>query len=170
MSSALSPRDEQPVLWADDPAPSPLLSDLHDLIDEPAEAPEEEVAGVADPRFLRAELERRVLAAAGEVESAEWALDRTREEAAWGGAEIGVGLDVEPVDSELETARWSLDQAVRRLHAELHRAARHGLPVEDIARAASLEPGEVGAVLAAPERASENTGAAGAAGGLAAVV
>ena len=41
--------------------------------------------------------------------------------------EIGVGLDVEPVDGALESARWSLDQAVCVLHDMMRWSASHGV-------------------------------------------
>lgn len=100
-----------------------------------------------DPRFRRAELVRRVFTAAGEVEAAEWALDQALDDAAVSDDEIGVGMDVAPVDGTLETARWALDQATSALHAEIRAASRHGVPLAVLAEASALEACELRAVL-----------------------
>lgn len=107
----------------------------------------DDVPGDPDVHFLHPALCRRVFTAAGEVEAAEWALDRTLADAS--DSEIGVGLDVEPVDGALESARWALDQAVDALHTEIAAAARHGVPVPLLAEASGLGAEEVHSVLGA---------------------
>lgn len=89
---------------------------------------------------------QRVFTAAGEVEAAEWALDQAHEAAA-SGEEVGIGLDVAPLDGALESARWALDRAVGTLHAELRCAARHGVPLVLLAEASATEVGELRSVL-----------------------
>lgn len=114
------------------------------------EAPVDAGDLAGDPRFHHAELVRRVFTAAGEVEAAEWALDQALDDAAASDDEIGVGLDVAPVDGTLETARWALDQATSTLHAEILAASRCGVPLEVLAEASALEICVLRAVLDAP--------------------
>ncbi len=104
-----------------------------------------------DPRFHHAELVRRVFTAAGEVEAAEWALDQALDDAAVSDDEIGVGMDIAPVDGTLETARWALDQATSALHAEIRAASRHGVPLAVLAEVSALEVRELHAVLDVPD-------------------
>lgn len=111
------------------------------------EAPADAGSLAGDPRFHHAELARRVFTAAGEVESAEWALDQALDDAAVSDDEIGVGLDIAPVDGALETARWALDQATSALHAEIRAASRHGVPLAVLAEVSALEVRELRAVL-----------------------
>lgn len=103
-----------------------------------------------DPRFHRAGLVQRVFTAAGEVEAAEWALDQALEAAA-SGEEVGVGVDVAPLDGALESARWVLDRAVDALHAEIRAAAHHGVPLALLAEASVTEVGEIRSVLGAAD-------------------
>lgn len=119
----------------------------------------ERPTGDGDPRFLHTVLLQRVFTAAGEVEAAEWELDQILDDAAVSGQEIGVGLDVGPVDGILESARWVLDQAVSTLHAEIRTAAHQGLPVVLLAEASALEAEEIRSVLAAaPQVARSSAG------------
>ncbi|MFI7585298.1 hypothetical protein ACH9DO_16125 [Kocuria sp. M1N1S27] len=114
---------------------------------------------VGDPRFRRAGLVQEVFTAAGEVEAAQWALDQVLEAAA-SGEEVGVGVDVAPLDGALESAHWALDRAVGVLHAELRAAAQHGVPLAVLTEASALELDEVRSVLgaAAPEGAALPSG------------
>lgn len=107
----------------------------------------DEVPEVDDVPFLHSALCQRVFTAAGEVEAAEWVLDGTLADAGASDGEIGVGLDVAPVDGALESARWALDQAVDALHAEIAAAARRGVPVPLLAEASGLDAEELGSVL-----------------------
>lgn len=136
------------------PSPQPMTRPV-DLVHVPLppagpDVPVEAGAGRpgGDPRFRRAGLVREVFTAAGEVEAAQWALDQALEAAA-SGEEVGIGLDVAPLDGALESARWTLDQAVDTLHAGLRAAARHGVPLAVLAEAAALEVDEVRSVLGA---------------------
>lgn len=110
-------------------------------------APADAGSLAGDPRFHHAELVRRVFTAAGEVEAAEWALDQALDDAAVSDDEIGVGLDIAPVDGTLETARWALDQATSALHAEIRAASRHGVPFAVLAEVSALEACELRAAL-----------------------
>lgn len=103
---------------------------------------------VGDPRFRRAGLVQAVFTAAGEVEAAQWALDQVLEDAA-SGEEVGVGVDVAPLDGALESAHWALDRAVGALHAEVRAAAQDGVPLAVLAEASALEVDEVRSVLGA---------------------
>lgn len=146
MSKAVSPQLPQSTTWSVDAVHVPLLPAA---CEPPAGAADP--TGDADPRFLHDRFAQRLLVAAGEAESAEWMLDHVLGDAAETVAELGVGLDVEPLDSVLESALWALDQATGLLHAELRSAVRHGVPLEAAARAAALDVEEVRAVLASPE-------------------
>ncbi|MEX5271719.1 hypothetical protein [Kocuria sabuli] len=137
MSKAVFP---QSTAWSTDLARIPLLP-------LSPEAPVDAGSLAGDPRFHRAELVRRVFTAAGEVESAEWALDQALDDAAVSDDEIGVGLDIAPVDGTLETARWALDQATSALHAEIRAASRRGVPLAVLAEVSALEVQELRAVL-----------------------
>ena len=106
--------------------------------------------GGADPRFLRPALVDQVFAAAGAVESAEWMLDQVLDDAAASDEEIGVGLDVGPIDGALESAHWALDQAVSALYDTIRSAASSGVTVAVLAEASALDAEEVLAVLEAP--------------------
>ncbi|MFI7744293.1 hypothetical protein [Kocuria rhizosphaericola] len=158
MSKALS---RQSTARSVDVVPVPLLPG----------SPEPPVAaGRDDPdgglRFHRPGPLQRVFTAAGEVEAAEWALDQVLEAAA-SGEEVGVGLDVAPLDGALESARWVLDRAVAALHAEIRGAARHGVPSALLAEASATEEAELRSVLAV---ADAPAGAGPAPGGLGAAV
>jgi len=142
MSKAVSPQPQQSTAWSVEAVHVPLLPPAPELHVE-AERP----ACGSDPRFLHSWFTQRVLTAAGEVESAEWMLDRVLGDAAESDAEIGIGLDVAPLDGALESARWALDQAVSGLNAELRNAAQHGVPLESLARTCALEVEDVRAVL-----------------------
>lgn len=96
--------------------------------------------------FHPAGLLQRVFTAAGEVEAAEWALDQVLEAVA-SGEEMGIGLDVTPLDGALESARWALDRAVSALRAEIRSAARHGVPLVLLAEASATDVGELRSVL-----------------------
>lgn len=113
-----------------------------------------EAAAAGEPPRCPEEVVQRVFTAAGEVEVAEWAMDRALDEAAGSDDEIGVGFDVAPVDGTLETARWALDQATSALHAQIRAASRVGVPVAVLAEASALEAHELAAVLAAADAAT----------------
>ncbi len=84
---------------------------------------------------------RRVLAAAGRVESAQWGLDQAEALAGPAAARDGAG------DAEVEAACWALDQATASLGAELDLAARHGMSRQALAEAAGVPVEEVAALL-----------------------
>lgn len=136
---------QQSTTWAAEAVHVPLLC-------LPAERTDASEAALhaGDPRFLRPALVQQVFTAAGEVESAEWMLDQVRDDAMASDDEIGVGLDVEPVDGALESARWNLDQAVCALHHAIRSAASYGVTVADLAEVSALDVEEVRAVLEAP--------------------
>ncbi|MUN64233.1 hypothetical protein GMA12_13990 [Kocuria sediminis] len=133
MSKAVSP---QSAARSTDLDPTPLLP-------LSPEAP----AAAGEPPRCHEELLQCVFTAAGEVETAEWALDRALDEAADSDDEIGVGFDVAPVDGTLETARWALDQATSVLHTQIRAASRAGVPVAVLAEASALSAHELAAVL-----------------------
>jgi hypothetical protein len=137
MSSALSPR---PASRSVDPVHVPLLP----------ERPDDAVRARRDdgPGLHPAALLQRVFTAAGEVEAAEWALDQVLDAVA-SGEEVGIGLDVAPLDGALESARWGLDRSVGVLHAEIRCAARRGVPLCLLAEASATELDEVRSVLRA---------------------
>ena len=137
MSSAVSPRS---TIRSADLVHVPLLP-------LPSEEPETPAVD-GDPRFHHAALAQRVLTAAGEVEAAEWMRDQVLEDVA-SDEEIGVGLDIGPVDGALETARWALDQAVSALHAEIRAAAERGVPLALLSEASALGVEELRLLLAA---------------------
>ncbi|GAA1768952.1 hypothetical protein [Kocuria aegyptia] len=112
------------------------------------ERPDEACADSAggDVGLHPAGLLQRVFTAAGEVETAEWALDQVLEAAA-SGEEVGIGLDVAPLDGALESAHWALDRAVEALRAELRRAARRGVPLALLAEASATDVGELRCLL-----------------------
>jgi hypothetical protein len=135
MSSALSPR---PAFRSVDPVHVPLLPEHPDDA-----APDRQDDGLG---LHPAGLLERVFTAAGEVEAAEWALDHVLDAVA-SGEEVGIGLDVAPLDGALESARWALDRAVGALRAEIRWAARHGVPLCLLAEASATELDEVRSVL-----------------------
>lgn len=102
------------------------------------------IAAGEDERLFHPFFTRRVLAAAGRAETAEWAVDQQL-------AEAGGPGDPDRrrwlLEAGTETARWELDQAVSALHAELRLAARHGVPFSDLAEAAGLDEETVTAAL-----------------------
>ncbi len=140
MSKSVSP---QSAARSTDLDPTPLLP-------LSPEAP----AAAGQPPCCHEELVQSVFTAAGEVETAEWALDRALDEAAGSDDEIGVGFDVAPVDGTLETARWALDQATSVLHAQIRAASRAGVPVAVLAEASALGAHELAAVLDAADPAA----------------
>ncbi|MFE7630674.1 hypothetical protein [Kocuria sp. NPDC057446] len=87
---------------------------------------------------------RRVLAAAGRVEAAEWAFDQAV-------ADAGPLAPHDTADTAeqarrlcafeagLEAERWRLDQAVESLRDELRLAVRHDVPITLLAREAALD-------------------------------
>ncbi|KUG52550.1 hypothetical protein AVL61_13370 [Kocuria rosea subsp. polaris] len=88
---------------------------------------------------------RRVLAAAGRVETAEWAFDQALADAgplAAGDAEEQAQR-LCAFESGLEAERWRLDQAVETLRDELRLAVRHGVPITLLARETGLEEADV---------------------------
>lgn len=119
----------------------------------PAGLPED-LAENGDAQERQTDLIQRVLVAAGEVEEAEWTLDQVLDAAATSAEEVGLGLDVAPVDGALESARWALDQAVAALHAELRAAADSGVPLTDLAEASGLQ---ASALRTALDAASDTT-------------
>ncbi|MEH0109463.1 hypothetical protein V6N00_07050 [Tersicoccus sp. MR15.9] len=90
----------------------------------------------ADPRLFVGFFGRRVLAAAGRAESAEWDLDQSRD----GGASA-VG---DAIDDQLTA---DLDDATRALEAELLLALGNRVSVTDIARESGIEETEIAALL-----------------------
>jgi hypothetical protein len=140
MSKAVSVQRPQSTTRSMDSVHVPLLSAGTELLDADG------LSGSADPRFFHSRLVQQVFTAAGEVEEAEWALDQVLQDG-MSHDEIGVGLDVAPVDGALESARWALDQAVSALHAEIRRAARHGVSACALADAAAMDVVDVQALL-----------------------
>jgi hypothetical protein len=135
------------------PDPLPPLPD-----GPPAAGLPEGLAGNGNALERRADPIQRVLVAAGEVEEAEWALDQVLDAAATSDEEIGLGLDVAPMDGALESARWALDQAVAALHAQLRAAADAGVPLTDLADASGLQISALRTALnAASDTAADTT-------------
>ena len=88
---------------------------------------------------------RRVLAAAGRVETAEWSFDQALADA---GPLASLDADEQAqrfcaFEAGLETERWRLDQAVEALRDELRLAVRHGVPTTLLAREAALDEADV---------------------------
>ena len=88
---------------------------------------------------------RRVLAAAGRVETAEWSFDQALADA---GPLASRDADEQAqrlcaFEAGLETERWRLDQAVEALRDELRLAVRHGVPTAPLAREAALDEADV---------------------------
>ena len=105
---------------------------------------------------------RRVLAAVGRVETAEWSFDRAL-------ADSGTlaSRDAEEqaqrlcaFESALEAERWRLDQAVETLRDELRLAVRHGVPIPLLARETALEEADVVDLLHLGDVPAESRGAA----------
>jgi hypothetical protein len=88
---------------------------------------------------------RRVLAAAGRVENAEWAFDQALADAgplaAPDAQEQARRLCA--FEAGLEAERWRLDQALESLRDELRLAVRHGVPITLLAREAALDEADV---------------------------
>lgn len=88
---------------------------------------------------------RRVLAAAGRVETAEWSFDQALADAgplaAQDAEEQAQRLCA--FEADLEAERWRLDQAVETLRDELRLAVRHGVPITLLAREAALDETDV---------------------------
>ncbi|MGX5358476.1 hypothetical protein [Kocuria sp. KH4] len=114
----------------------------------------EDPAGTTAPLVARGDehlfhpfFTRRVLAAAGRVETAEWTLDQQlAEDDAFPGQD-DAAQDVWLLAAGAETAQWELDQAREALCAELRVAARHGVPLAALSRAAGLDEDFVVAAL-----------------------
>ena len=87
---------------------------------------------------------RRVLAAAGRVENAEWSFDQALADAgplaAPDAQEQARRLCA--YEAGLEAERW-LDQALESLRDELRLAVRHGVPITLLAREAALDEADV---------------------------
>ncbi|GAA1754949.1 hypothetical protein [Kocuria aegyptia] len=88
---------------------------------------------------------QRVLAAAGQVEAAEWSFDQALADAA-----PLASPDAEEqarrlcaYEAGLEAERWRLDQAVETLREELRLAVRHDVPITLLAREAALDEADV---------------------------
>lgn len=90
----------------------------------------------ADPALFASFFGRRLLAAAGHAESAEWNLDHGRDGRAV--SERG------PVDDVLVA---NLEEATRGLEAELLLALANGVPVAALAREAGIEETEIRTLL-----------------------
>ena len=92
---------------------------------------------------------RRVLAAAGRVENAEWSFDQALADAgplaAPDAQEQARRLCA--YEAGLEVERWRLDQALESLRDELRLAVRHGVPITLLAREAALDEADVVALL-----------------------
>lgn len=88
---------------------------------------------------------RRVLAAAGRVENAEWSFDQALADAgplaAPDAQEQARRLCA--YEAGLEVERWRLDQALESLRDELRLAVRHGVPITLLAREAALDEADV---------------------------
>ena len=88
---------------------------------------------------------RRVLAAAGRVENAEWSFDQALADAgplaAPDAQEQARRLCA--FEAGLEAERWRLDQALESLRDELRLAVRHGVPITLLAREAALDEADV---------------------------
>ena len=88
---------------------------------------------------------RRVLAAAGRVENAEWSFDQALADAgplaAPDAQEQARRLCT--FEAGLEAERWRLDQALESLRDELRLAVRHGVPITLLAREAALDEADV---------------------------
>ncbi|MFF0988891.1 hypothetical protein [Kocuria nitroreducens] len=92
---------------------------------------------------------RRILAAAGRVETAEWSFDQALADAgplvSWNAQEQAQRLCA--LDADLEAERWRLDQAVEALRDELRLAVRHGVPISLLARETALDEADVQELL-----------------------
>jgi hypothetical protein len=99
------------------------------------------LADPADAALFQPLFARRVLAAAGRVETAQWTLDQAQDVAGPTGTTDGAG------EAAVEVACWALDQATTALGAELALAARHGTPLDVLAQAAGIPLEEVTALL-----------------------
>ncbi|MGQ1795778.1 hypothetical protein ACT4S5_01365 [Kocuria oceani] len=102
-----------------------------------------------DAVLFRPFFTRRVLAAAGRVEAAEWSLDqqlarfRTLDlDGAGGPAAV-----LRAFGAAVRAERRRLDRALGELRAELRLAARHGVPLARLAREASLSGQDLMAAL-----------------------
>ncbi|MEX5262036.1 hypothetical protein [Kocuria sp. CPCC 205263] len=135
MSSSLFPR---PTPRSVDPVHVPLLPERPD---DAAPGRQDDGLGLHPAGLLQ-----RVFTAAGEVEAAEWALDQVLDAVA-SGEELGIGLDVAPLDGALESARWALDRSAGALHAEIRCAARRGVPLCLLAEASATALDEVRSML-----------------------
>ncbi|KLU09088.1 hypothetical protein [Kocuria sp. SM24M-10] len=114
----------------------------------------EDPAGTGAPLVARGDehlfhpfFTRRVLAAAGRAETAEWTLDQQLAEDDTSEGCESAARHVWLLDAGAETAQWELDRAVDALHAELRLAARHGVPLAALSEAAGLDEESVLAAL-----------------------
>lgn len=88
---------------------------------------------------------RRVLAAAGRVETAGWSFDQALADA---GPLASPDAQEQArrlcaFEADLEAERWRLDQALESLRDELRLAVRHGVPITLLAREAALDEADV---------------------------
>ena len=88
---------------------------------------------------------RRVLAAAGRVENAEWSFDQALADAGPLAAQDTQeqARRLCAYEAGLEVERWRLDQALESLRDELRLAVRHGVPITLLAREAALDEADV---------------------------
>lgn len=114
----------------------------------------EDPAGTGAPLVARGDehlfhpfFTRRVLAAAGRAETAEWTLDQQLAEDDAAQGHDDAARHVWLLEAGTETAQWELDQAVDALRAELRLAARHGVPLAALSAAACLDEESVVAAL-----------------------
>lgn len=120
------------------------------------------LVGRGDERLFHSFFTRRVLAAAGRVETAEWSFDQqVAETPALLGGEDDDARRLWLFEAGAESARWDLDRAVHALHAELRLAARHGVPFAALAEAAGLDDETVTAAIR-HDPAATGAGSAGA--------
>ncbi|MEX5303543.1 hypothetical protein [Kocuria sabuli] len=106
------------------------------------------LVGRGDELLFHSFFTRRVLAAAGRVETAEWSFDQQVADAsALLGCEDDAARRLWLFEADTESARWELDQAVHALHAELRLAACHGVPFTALAEAAGLDDETVTAAI-----------------------
>ncbi|MFI7495605.1 hypothetical protein ACH9D2_12945 [Kocuria sp. M4R2S49] len=108
---------------------------------------------------------RRVLAAAGRVETAEWSFDQALADSgslAFRDAEEQAQR-LCAFESGLEAERWRLDQAVEELRDELRLAVGHDVPIPLLARETALEEADVLDLLHLGDLPAESRGGAGSA-------
>ncbi|MFW6187890.1 MAG: hypothetical protein ACOC84_07835 [Actinomycetota bacterium] len=120
------------------------------LLESPAtDGPAELLDAPADAGLFRDLFLRRVTAAAGALESAQWTVDQ----ATGDGGPAGGGQSAAQLwafDAAVESAWWAFDQAGFALQAELRLAARQGVPLHDLAVAAGMSQEAVEESLTGP--------------------